>query len=60
VKSRTQVFFLPSLSKPNLVHPNTKGDVASVGSICSSDKQQGGAHVAEADTHTHMYKHKGH
>lgn len=40
-----------------MVHSNTKEDVAAVGSVCRSDKQQGGAHVAEADTQTHVHAH---
>ena len=57
VKFRTQVFFLPSLFKPNLVHFNSKEDVPAVGFICRSDKQQGGAHIAEADTQTRARVH---
>lgn len=57
VKFRTQFFFHPSLFKPNPVHSNTEEDVAAVGCVCKSDKQQHGARVAEADTQIHAHAH---
>lgn len=55
VKFRTHFFSHPSLFKPNAVHSNTEEDVAALGCVCKSDKQQHGTRVAEADTRTHAH-----
>lgn len=57
VKFRTQGSFLPSLFTSNPVHFSTEEEVAVYEFFPKSDKQQIGAHTAEADTQTRAHAH---